>query len=241
MIARNVNPIVGPLNTFTSHRWKLLHTALATTVLLATSTMGLAAETRIATVATDLSINADAEYAQAHAIVKTLHEKLLYIMQNSEKLGYQGRYSAIQETVTSSFDAELIAKVIMSRYWSNLEEAEQTEFINLFRRLSVATYASRFDGYDGENFVELSTEMLKKGRLLIKTELQRPDDKPVRLDYLMHQKDGQWLIISVIANGVNDLSLKRAEYATVIKDRKFQGLVEDVANKIIEMENKDAK
>lgn len=241
MITRNFNPIVGPKNTFTNQQWKLLRTALATTVLLATSPMGLAEETRIATVATDLSINADAEYAQAHAIVNTLHEKLLYIMQNSEKLSYQGRYTEIQETVTSSFDAGLIAKVILSRYWNKLDETQQTEFINLFKRLSVATYASRFDGYGGENFVELSTEMLKKGRLLIKTELQRPDDKPVKLDYLMHQKDGQWLIISVIANGVNDLSLKRAEYATVIKDRKFQGLVEDVANKIIEMENKDAK
>ncbi len=58
----------------------------------------------------------------------------------------------------------------------------------------------------------------------------------MKLDYLMHQKDGQWLIISVIANGINDLSLKRAEYATVIKDKEFQGLVEDVASKITDME-----
>ncbi len=116
---------------------------------------------------------------------------------------------------------------------------QKADFIDLFKRLSVATYASRFDVYAGERFVELSTEMLKKGRLLIKTELQRPDDEPVKLDYLMHRKNGQWLIISVIANGVNDLSLKRAEYATVIKDKQFQGLVEDVAAKITDMENND--
>ena len=82
-------------------------------------------------------------------------------------------------------------------------------------------------------------EQLKKGRLLIKAELQRPDDEPVKLDYLMHEKNGQWMIISVIANGVNDLSLKRAEYATVIKEKDFDGLVNDVANKITDLENQD--
>ena len=245
MIERKFTLTACAPNNITSHLWKLLPAVLLTTVLITSAWPGFAAENNVANAGTEFDVDGDVDvdvdYTEAHMIVKTLHEKLLYIMQNSEELGYQGRYSEIQETVISSFDAGLIAKVIMSRYWNKLNEAQQTEFINLFKRLSVATYASRFDGYDGESFVELSTEMLKKGRLLIKTELQRPDDKPVKLDYLMHQKDGQWLIISVIANGVNDLSLKRAEYATVIKDREFQGLVEDVDNKIIEMENKEAK
>jgi len=175
----------------------------------------------------------------ASAIVTSLHEKLLFIMQGSSELEYQGRYNEIESTVNSSFDAPLIAKVIMSRYWKKLDDTQKMDFIDLFKRLSVATYASRFDGYSGESFVEVSTEMLKKGRLLIKTELKRPNDVPVNLDYLMHEKDGQWLIISVIANGVNDLSLKRAEYATVIKDKGFNGLIEDVAAKISNMEMPD--
>ncbi len=175
-------------------------------------------------------------YADATLVIKELHSKLLYIMQNAEPLAYQGRYNEMEEIVISRFDTPLIAKVIMSRYWRQLDEEKKMDFIKLFQRLSVATYASRFDGYDGESFVELSAETLKKGRLLIKTELKRTKDKPVHLDYLMHETDGEWKIISVIANGVNDLSLKRAEYATVIKDRGFDGLVEEVSRKIRDME-----
>lgn len=172
----------------------------------------------------------------ANMVVRELHEKLIYIMQNADTLHYQGRYEAMQGIVATRFDTALIVKVILSRYWRALDEQQKTDFIDLFRRLSVATYASRFDGYAGESFVDLSTEPLKKGRLLIKTELQRPGKKPVQLDYLMHENDGQWMIISVIANGVNDLSLKRAEYATVIKDKGFAGLVDDVTSKIADME-----
>ncbi len=178
-------------------------------------------------------------YTDAMLVIKELHSKLLYIMQNAESLGYQGRYGEVEEVVISRFDTPLIAKVIMSRYWRQLDDEKKMDFIRLFQRLSVATYASRFDGYDNESFVELSAEKLKKGRLLIKTELQRTDDKPVHLDYLMHETDGEWKIISVIANGVNDLSLKRAEYATVIKDRGFDGLVDEVSRKISDMELQD--
>lgn len=183
----------------------------------------------------------DAEYQDAVAIVNELHTKLMYIMQYADSLGYQGRFDEVKGIVTQHFDTPLIARVIMSRYWRDLDATQQKDFIDLFRKLSIATYASRFDGYSGEKFVELSAEQLKKGRLLVKTELQRPDDKPVKLDYLMHRVDDGWMIISVIANGVNDLSLKRAEYATVIKEKGFPGLVEDVASKITDMENKDVE
>ena len=62
------------------------------------------------------------------------------------------------------------------------------------------------------------------------------NDFIIPLNYLMHKRDNRWFIISVIANGVNDLSLKRAEYAAVIKDKGFEGLVQDITNKIQDME-----
>ena len=170
-------------------------------------------------------------------VVNGLHYKLIDVMRSNELQSYEDRYEALEPVISSHFDTPLIAKVILSRYWGNLDEKQKAEFIELFNKLSIATYASRFDSYSGERFVEISREKLKRGRLLVKTELQRIDDKPVKLDYLMHQKGDAWYIISVIANGVNDLSLKRAEYAAVIKDKGYDALVEDVIAKIRDMEN----
>ena len=173
----------------------------------------------------------------AGEVISKLHNSLLYVMQNSRALGYQGRFDMLYPVISEIFDTPLIVQVILSRYWKDLDELQQNNFIDLFRHLSVATYASRFDSFDGEQFKELSRQELKKGRLLIKTELVRPNDGPVNLDYLMHENDGRWYIISVIADGVNDLSLKRAEYGAVIKDKGFDGLVEDIRGKIHDMEN----
>ena len=177
------------------------------------------------------------EFQQASDIVAELHGVLGEMMKNAETLGYSGRFQLIDPIVGQRFDTPLIVKVILSRHWNGLTDAEKTEFIQVFQQLSAATYAARFNAFSGQEFVETGREQLNAGRLLIKTELRRPEEPAVKLDYLMHRSEqGEWRIISVIANGVNDLSLKRAEYAAVIKDRGFPGLLDDIRRKILDME-----
>ncbi|MEX2523951.1 MAG: ABC transporter substrate-binding protein [Gammaproteobacteria bacterium] len=171
------------------------------------------------------------------SVVQRLHTALLEVMKNSDELGYEGRYEKLKPVISAVFDTPLISRVILSRYWRDLSETEQSEFIDLFTRLSTATYASRFDGYNGEEFTEAEVVELQKGRQLIKTRLDRRSKKAVTLDYLVHRDDGEWRIISVIADGVNDLSLKRAEYAVVIKDKGYRGLLQEIQSKIDDMES----
>ena len=173
----------------------------------------------------------------AVAVVETLHTALINTMQNAEALGYQGRYDELAPVIQSDFDTPLIAKVVLSRYWKELDEQQQANFIDLFNQLSISTYAARFDNYSGETFKTLKVEQLKKGRLLVKTELISADSSSVRLDYLMQLNNGHWYIINVIADGVSDLSLKRAEYAAIISEKGFESLVQDIENKIKNHEN----
>jgi phospholipid transport system substrate-binding protein len=177
------------------------------------------------------------KYDNAGLIVDELHTYLIDAMKDAESLGYQGRYELLHDVISRNFDTELIVQVILSRYWNELGQEQKDLFVELFNTLSISTYASRFDAYSGEYFQENSRQELRRERLLIKTELVREDDTNVNLDYLMHDVDGKWLIISVIANGVNDLSLKRAEYAEVIKNKGFDGLIEEIEKKISEMES----
>ena len=75
----------------------------------------------------------------------------------------------------------------------------------------------------------------------MRSEIQSQDGSSVNLDYLMHENNGNWYIISVIADGVNDLSLKRAEYSTIVKKDGYENLVTNIEEKVAEMENKKNK
>ena len=171
--------------------------------------------------------------------VDGFHKKLLGVMQRAGELGYPGRYRELEPYIGNCFDIPLITDIILGRYRDRLDEAQKAEFNKLFSRFSTATYASRFDGYGGEEFLETSREAARRGRVLIRTELRRPGDDSVSLDYLLHEKQGKWYIISVSADGVNDLSLKRAEFAAVIRKKGYTGLIDDILFKIEQMESAD--
>lgn len=176
-----------------------------------------------------------AETQQEQAIqtpVNKLHTTLINIMQAADKETFQARYDVMEKTVLENFDSPLIAKVILGRYWKTLDEKSQMDFINLFNRLTIATYVDRFDSYKEESFKNVSTEQMKKNRYLVKTEFVPTDDEPVSFDYIVQKKNDKWKIISVIANGINDLSLKRADYSAIIKDQGFAALLTDLEEKI---------
>lgn len=182
--------------------------------------------------------NPEARHDAAITVVDRLHASLLELMQVPDSMSFTERYAKLELVITQSFDTPVIAKVILSRYWNELSDQQQADFIHLFNRQSVATYVSRFNGFNGEVFKIKTVEELKKGRLLVRTEIQSTDESPVNLDYLMHENNGNWYIISVIANGVNDLSLKRAEYSAIIKDSGYQSLVSSIETKVTELEKK---
>ncbi len=183
----------------------------------------------------------DNSYDAAIEIVEQLHTVLLKVMQAADSMEFPERYSTLEPVITESFDTPVIAKVILSRYWKDLTSQQHENFIHLFNQQTVSTYASRFDSFNNDVFRTISVKQLKKGRILVRTEIRSNGDDPIKLDYLMHKNNGQWFIISVIADGVNDLSLKRAEYSTVIKNNGYEYLVTNIEKKITEMESQNEK
>jgi phospholipid transport system substrate-binding protein len=152
----------------------------------------------------------------AAKVVEILHAELLFVMKQAKKLGYAGRYQRLAPTVTVSYDFPYISKVVVGRYWRSFTSEQKSQFIRAFSKLSIATYANRFDGYSGERFKTISGEELK--------------------DYILHQNNDQWRIINVIAEGVSDLSLKRADYTSYLKKKGVDALLQKLTEKIQQYE-----
>lgn len=173
------------------------------------------------------SLPAMAQNADAIATVDTLHAALLDIMQNADSLGFAGRRDRIAPVIHDSLDLTFITRFALGRHWKDLSAAERDAIVDVFSRWTVAHYAARFNGYSGEKFQMVSAEPARRGRELVRTMLEVGDETAddVTLDYLLHQVDGRWRIVNVIANGVSDLSLKRADYGAVIKSQGLDSLI----------------
>ncbi len=191
----------------------------------------------VSIVALPLLVPAVAPAADTAAkVVEILHAELLFVMKQGKKLGYAGRYQRLAPTVTASYDFPYVSKVVVGRYWRSFTAEQKSQFIRAFSKLSIATYANRFDGYSGERFKTISGEELKRGHRLVKTVLIKANGEEIELDYILHQNNDQWRIINVIAEGVSDLSLKRADYTSYLKKKGVDALLQKLTEKIQQYE-----
>jgi phospholipid transport system substrate-binding protein len=165
-------------------------------------------------------------------VVENLHRTLLIVMKEGNQIGYQGRYDQLAPVITAGFDMPFVAKTVLGRYWETINHEQKSKFVETFSKLSIATYAANFDTYSGERFKTVSEKEVSGGRILVQTQLIKSDGGQVQLDYLLHRVGSQWRIINVVADGVSDLALKRADYTSFLKSKAFDPLLIKLNEKI---------
>jgi phospholipid transport system substrate-binding protein len=138
--------------------------------------------------------------------------------------------------VKRTLDIPAIAQIALGQYWSKLDAKQRSQWVDTFTRLSIATYAARFNGYSGEKFTAPTMRPLQGGYVLVQSKLVQSGGDTVSFDYQMRQVNGHWQAINIVANGVSDLALKRAQYVSVIRNSGFDELVRKVEQKIAEYE-----
>lgn len=168
----------------------------------------------------------------ATGIVERFHSTLLAVMKDGEKIGYQGRYGRLEPVIKSSFDMPFISRTVLGKYWESLNNEQRSRFVEAFTRLSTATYAANFDSYSGEHFKMIPEKETDGGRILVQSTLIKSDGGQVQLDYLLHRTGNQWRIVNIIAEGVSDLALKRADYSAFMKSKGFEALLKKLSEKV---------
>ena len=110
-----------------------------------------------------------------------------------------------------------------------LKDDERQRFVAAFQRLSVMTYAARFGNVARDAFrpIEAGAPDIN-GRVQVTTAIKREGQPDVTLEYLLQRDGEQWRIINIVADGVSDLALKRAEYQRVFASGGIEGLIAEL-------------
>jgi phospholipid transport system substrate-binding protein len=170
---------------------------------------------------------------QAEAAIERLHGVLLAAMRDAEKLGFEGRLEQIRPAIARLYDFGFMAEKSVGLGWRQLDEPARARLVDAFSRLAIATYAARFDGWNGERFETLGVQTATHGTLLVRSRILRGNGEKVALDYRLRPVEGEWRIIDVFLNGtVSELALRRAEYSGVLKREGFDGLLRALEEKI---------
>lgn len=156
--------------------------------------------------------------AQA-TVVEVFHATLLDIMRRAQALGARGREARLRPVMEAAFNLPAMARIAIGPAWPGLPPAQQQALVGAFADWSIATYASRFDGFGGESFVTEGESTLGNGDRLVRTKLLRPADAPVQLNYLLREAAGSWRIVDIYLTGsVSELASRRSEFTALLRD-----------------------
>lgn len=165
----------------------------------------------------------------AVARIRAFYDVLLGVMKQADKLGLRGRYDKLAPAIRDTYDLAAMTRIAVGAEWNALPQDQRTALIEAFSRMTIATYANRFDGYSGERFeVQPAPETRTTGRV-VHTRLVQSNGEPVLLDYLMRGSGNEWKVVDVYLTGaISELATRRAEFATILKSGGAPALVKSL-------------
>lgn len=171
--------------------------------------------------------------ADAKGTIDAFDAALMDVMKNAEKLGYKGRYDKFEPVIEKIYDIPLMTRISVGPQWATLTPDQQAKVTVAFKQLSVATYASRFDGYGGEQFQITGEAPANGGDNVVDTKLVRPNDDPVELNYRLRKSGDDWKIIDVYLSGtISQLANYRSEFAATLRSGGADALVTLINQKV---------
>jgi phospholipid transport system substrate-binding protein len=169
---------------------------------------------------------AHAEVDDAVAVVARLHATLLSVMEEADTLGVKGRDRHLAPEIERAFHLRLMARITSGAVWMKADTAQRDSLAAAFSRLSIATYASRFQGYSGQSFETIGGRPGPAATHLVDTRILRPGESPIPLTYVLKQVDGRWGIVDILLDtGISELAVRRSEYRSILKKDGLDGLI----------------
>lgn len=180
-----------------------------------------------------LPARAGADTASPSDVIRRIDDALIGVMREAKDLGFAGREERLAPVMNESFDFPFMAAVSVGRHWRKLDDAQRKRLVDTFARMSVATFAARFDGYSGEHFEVKGEQPGPRSAVLVRNDLIKSDGEAVPINYLLRQREGEWRVVDVFLDAkYSELALKRSEYSSVIEKDGLEALLASLEDHI---------
>ena len=161
--------------------------------------------------------------------VQTFYVTLVDSMQHAKELGVEGRYKKLEPAVDATFDLPEMARLTVGPSWMSMSDADKQNVVVAFRRMTIANYASSFDGYDGQKFEVNPDVMERNGDKIVRSVMNAPGKSPVQFVYRMHDVGGSWKATDVFLNGaISQVATRRSDFSSTLQSGGGKALAEKV-------------
>lgn len=174
------------------------------------------------------------------ALVKRVAEDTLSAIRADKDL-QAGNPAKVKQLIESRlvphFDTARMTALAMGRNWRVATPEQQKQLTEQFQTLLIRTYSNALTNYR-DNKMDYKPLRMNPGDTdaVVRTEVTRPGQAPVQIDYSMEKTADGWKAYDVVVAGVSLVTNYRDEFNDLVKSSGVDGLIKVLADK-----NKDLK
>jgi phospholipid transport system substrate-binding protein len=181
--------------------------------------------------------------AEVTAPIRNLYDRLLQAMRAGKEASFQQRADIIAPGVDQALDLSGILQTSVGARWATLTPEQQVGLMTVFRRFTIASYAARFDSFDGQRLeVEPELRNIGSAEEIVHTTIVSSSGTLHVLDYLMRQSGDSWKAVDVLAEGaISQVAVQRSDFRRVLTDGGADALMARLSQKASDLANGAAK
>lgn len=140
------------------------------------------------------------------------------------------RVTRFETLVKAYYDMPGLTALVVGPKWAGASPDDKAAAIAALTRHSAVSLARNFADYDGERFTTDPNALPRGNSSIVKVTIAGKSDSAV-LQYRLRQVGGDWRIFDVIADGISQTALQRAELASTIAADGIAGMTKKLAEK----------
>jgi phospholipid transport system substrate-binding protein len=178
------------------------------------------------------SVQAAVSAEAAQQLIESVGVEVLGVLRDPA-LDNQQKFTRLVALLDGPIDLEIIARLILGRHWRSASEAQQAEYLQLFRAFALDNLASRLHVYDGQDFEIVGAQAVNDRDAVVATRVTGGGRPPLKVDWRVRERDdGDLVAIDVIVEGVSLIVTQRSEFSAVIERSGMDGLLAELRRRV---------
>ncbi len=168
---------------------------------------------------------AQAAQTPGAAFVKSAVDQLMAIV--NKPGSPQGKHTELTRVVEQNVDINEIAKFSLGRFWRTAAPEQQKQYVTLFHDVLVNNITGKIGDYEGVRLV-MGKSQMREDTEIVSTMVERPNNPPTNVDWVLSTASGGPRVIDVIAEGTSLRLTQRQDYAAYLSrnNNNVQALID---------------
>lgn len=155
---------------------------------------------------------------RASAFVKTVGDNLVAVVNGPGTPGE--KRPRLTQIIEAAVDVDGVAQFCLGRYWRSASSVQQKTYTELFHQVLVTNITSKLGEYKGVTFT-MGKARQQDEDAVVSTVVDRPNNPPTNVDWIISNPATHPKIIDVIAEGTSLRLTQRQDYASYLSHNNF--------------------